>query len=1081
LSIPTNYEPIPQPPGYPVLGNLFDVKGAETPIQALMKLARQYGPIFKLHAGPVKLIVVSGFDLVDEICDDRHYDKMLGKALLDRRVVAGDGLFTSWTHEPNWKKAHNILLPTFSMQSMKSYMPQMADIAMQLVQKWERLNPEQDIDVPADMTRLTLDTIGLCGFDYRFNSFYSEEPHPFVASMVYNLEEATEALTRLPIQNKLMVRKHRKVQESQSFMNATIDKVIAERKASGDQSEKRDLLAHMLTGVDKESGEGLSDVNIRYQIITFLVAGHETTSGLLSFALYYLLNNPDVLAKAYEEVDRVLGADLSTAPTYEQVKQLKYVSQILKESLRLWPTAPIFTRHPYEPTVLGGKYQIDQQNSLTVLTPMLHRDPKIWGDNPEEFDPERFTREAEESRPANAYKPFGTGQRACIGRNFAMQEATLVLGMILQRFELIDHTNYELKIKQTLTMKPADFRLKVRPRTTRSTMVVAPPPIQEEAEPEPVPVAAVMPGNTPLLVLYGSNLGTTEGIANQIAEDATTRGFATTVASLDDYVDKLPREGAVVIASSSYNGTPPDNAASFFDWLCNDSLATDALKGVNYTVFGCGDRDWAATYQRVPKMIDSDMEAHGARRIYQRGEADASDDFDGQFRGWYEHLWDSIASELGTSMEAMDEVAQGHRYEVELITGPAQASPLVAEYDAKPMEILANRELQQKSGPNPSERSTRHIELTVPEGLSYKAGDHLGILPRNSEELVRRVMARFEFPQDARIRIRNNTSSKPFLPVERAVSVSDLLSSYVDLQAVARRSQIAVLAEYTECPPEKQKLIALGGDDPDSVARYREEVLEKNVSLIDLLEEFRACELPFNIYLELVPQLKPRYYSISSSPLVDPNRCSITVGVVEGPARSGRGRYRGVCSSYLADQPEGSVLDGFVRPPSTPFVPPEDPSTPMVMVAAGTGLAPFRGFLQERAAIKGEQEREVGTSLLFFGCRNPQQDYLYEEELKEFAEEGITKLECAFSRLEGQPKMYVQNALKEKHEEVWSRIEEGAVIYLCGDASRMAPAVEKAFIELYRDETGAGEAEGEGWMRDLKDSKRYVVDVWPRN
>ena len=154
----------------------------------------------------------------------------------------------------------------------------------------------------------------------------------------------------------------------------------------------------------------------------------------------------------------------------------------------------------------------------------------------------------------------------------------------------------------------------------------------------------------------------------------------------------------------------------------------------------------------------------------------------------------------------------------------------------------------------------------------------------------------------------------------------------------------------------------------------------------------------------------------------------------------------------------------------------------MVMVAAGTGLAPFRGFLQERAAIKGEQEdREVGTSLLFFGCRNPNQDYLYEEELKEYASEGITKLECAFSRLEGQPKMYVQNALKANQEEVWSRIEEGAVIYLCGDASRMAPAVEKAFIELYRDETGAGEAEGEAWMRELKDSNQYVVDVWPRN
>ncbi|MDX6380646.1 MAG: cytochrome / NADPH-cytochrome reductase, partial [Rubrobacteraceae bacterium] len=654
MSPVTTLEPIPQPPGYPILGNLFDMKAAETPIQALMKLARQYGPIFQLHVGPVNLIVVSGFDLVDEICDDKHYDKMLGRALLNRRATAGDGLFTSWTHEPNWKKAHNILLPTFSMQSMKSYMPEMADIAMQLVQKWERLNPEDEIDVPADMTRLTLDTIGLCGFDYRFNSFYREEPDPFVASMVYNLEVATEEQTRLPIQSRLMVRQRRQVQENQSFMNSTVDKVIAERKASGDQSDKKDLLSHMLSGVDKDTGERLDDVNIRYQIITFLVAGHETTSGLLSFALYFLLKNPEVLAKAYEEVDRVLGADLSAAPIYEQVKQLKYVSQILKESLRLWPTAPAFTRHPYEPTVLGGKYQVDKQSSLLVLTPMLHRDPKIWGENAEEFDPERFTPEAEQDRPANAYKPFGTGQRACIGRNFAMQEAALVLGMLLQRFEFIDHTNYQLKIKQTLTVKPADFRIKVRPRTTRSAMVVAPPPIREQPEPELAPAATVVQQNTPLLVLYGSNLGTTEGIAHQIADDGRTQGFATTVAPLDDYIDKLPREGAVVMASSSYNGTPPDNAAHFFDWLCNDSLGAEALKGVSYTVFGCGDHDWAATYQRVPKMIDTQMEAHGARRVYQRGEADASDDFDGEFRGWYEHLWSTLASSLGVSIDGAD-------------------------------------------------------------------------------------------------------------------------------------------------------------------------------------------------------------------------------------------------------------------------------------------------------------------------------------------------------------------------------------------------------------------------------------------
>jgi cytochrome P450/NADPH-cytochrome P450 reductase len=186
----------------------------------------------------------------------------------------------------------------------------------------------------------------------------------------------------------------------------------------------QDLLTSMLTGVDRESGEKLDDINIRYQIFTFLIAGHETTSGLLTFAIYFLLNNPDALAKAYEEVGRVLGDDLSSPPTNAQVNHLRYVSQVLKETLRLWPTAPAFTRHAYEDTALCGKYQVGKQDSLMVLTPMLHRDPKIWGKDAETFDPERFTQDAEQTRPANAYKPFGTGQRACIGRQFAMLEAT---------------------------------------------------------------------------------------------------------------------------------------------------------------------------------------------------------------------------------------------------------------------------------------------------------------------------------------------------------------------------------------------------------------------------------------------------------------------------------------------------------------------------------------------------------------------------------------------------------------------------------------------------------------------------------
>ena len=244
-----------------------------------MKLAEIYGPIFRLSLGGRSVLVLSSFELVNEVCDNERFDKFIGPGLMQARTIAGDGLFTAWTQEPNWKKAHNILTPSFGSMAIRSYLPEMVDIATQLVEKWSRLNPDEDIDVPGDMTRLTLDTIGLCAFSYRFNSFYSERPQPFVAAMQEALSFATSNLSKLPIQRRLMFRRTRRVQEDVSTMNGLIDRLIAERQANADQGRYSDLLQAMLTGVDRESGEKLDMVNVRYQILTFLVAGHETTAG----------------------------------------------------------------------------------------------------------------------------------------------------------------------------------------------------------------------------------------------------------------------------------------------------------------------------------------------------------------------------------------------------------------------------------------------------------------------------------------------------------------------------------------------------------------------------------------------------------------------------------------------------------------------------------------------------------------------------------------------------------------------------------------------------------------------------------
>lgn len=1079
---------MPHPPERPLLGNMLAL-GPTTPVQDLIKLGREYGPIFWLNMRGRVLLIVSGYDLVNELSNETRFDKSTRGALNKVRSFGGDGLFTARTQEPNWAKAHNILLPNFSQRAMQGYHPMMLDIAEQLMLKWERLNADDAIDVVSDMTRLTLDTIGLCGFDYRFNSFYREGNHPFVEAMVSALGITMEQLQRLPFQDLVKRGQDRKLRNAIRYMNEVVDRIIKDRRASGeDYTTKKDLLSYMLTGVDKKTGERLDDLNIRYQIITFLIAGHETTSGLLSFAIYALLNHPDVLARAYEEVDRVLGPDPSVKPTYAQVNQLSYVSQILRETLRLWPTAPMFSLYPYKDTVIGGQYQIKRSYQLAVLVPLLHRDPTVWGERAELFDPdEHFNREAEANRPGNAYKPFGNGQRACIGRQFAMQEATLVLGLILQRFKLIDHTRYQLKIKETLTMKPDGLMIKVRQRGDRDRLAAAPASVvvsagngaaAQPAAPA-APTATRPRHDTPLLVLYGSNLGTAEELARQIAQDADASGFATKVAPLDDYANRLPPEGAVVITSASYNGTPPDNAIQFVDWLNNGGLKADSLKGINYTVFGCGNRDWASTFQAVPRLLDRKLEEFGARRVYPRGEGDARDDFDGQFQVWYEPLWTKVATELGVDLGKLEAAESQPLYALEILPGE-QMSPFVDTLDANPMTVLVNRELHTKQGPNPSERSTRHIELQLPAAATYRAGDHLGVIPHNGEALVKRVAERFGFERDGYIRLRRTSNRKTFLPVDQTISVYRLLSDYVELQDVATRKDIQTLVDYTECPPEKARLQALVGDDEASVARYKEEVLARRKSLIDLLEESPACELPLNVYLELLSPLRPRYYSISSSPLQEPKACSITVGVVEAPARSGHGTFQGVCSNYLQRQAEDGVIYAFVKDTKSFFRLPEDPSTPLIMIGPGTGLAPFRGFLQERAAQKA-QGQTIGESLLFFGCRHPEQDFIYQDELKAFADQGVTRIMPCFSRLPGQPKTYVQDQVLACQDEVWQLIEQGAVVYVCGDASRMAPDVRRAFATIYREQTGADEPAAEQWLTDLTAQNRYLVDVWSSN
>ncbi|MDI9896180.1 cytochrome P450 [Rhodococcus sp. IEGM 1381] len=448
---------LPHPPyRVPVLGDIVGVD-PRTPIQDSTVLAGRLGPMFEREILGRRFVFASGADVVGELCDEKRFEKFLPPGVENLRDIGADGLFTAYSHEPNWQRAHDLLRPAFTAGAMRGYHEIMVDVADDLIEHWEgRSRSRAGTDVSSDMTKLTLETIGRTGFSYSFGSFARAEPHPFVAAMVGALTyNQRRSLLSIPAFAKpLFARSDRRYADNKQYLADVLADVVRTRRRSTE--EFSDLLQIMMDAAkDADNPNALSEANIGYQILTFLIAGHETTSGALSFALYYLANNPEVFERARAEVDEVWGPG---KPQFGQVPKLRYVRRVLDESLRLWPTVPAFGRGARADTVIGDDYRMAAGDWAVVLVTALHRDP-VWGERPNDFDPDNFLPDRIKARPAHVYKPFGTGERACIGRQFAIHEAVLVLGTILQRFDLQADPSYRLKVQERLTMMPDGFRV----------------------------------------------------------------------------------------------------------------------------------------------------------------------------------------------------------------------------------------------------------------------------------------------------------------------------------------------------------------------------------------------------------------------------------------------------------------------------------------------------------------------------------------------------------------------------------------------------------------------------------------------
>ncbi|KAI8312058.1 Bifunctional cytochrome P450/NADPH--P450 reductase [Colletotrichum sp. SAR11_59] len=897
-----------------------------------------------------------------------------------------------------------------------------------------RLGPSVPIEVADDFTRLTLDTIALCSMDYRFNSFYlDKKTHPFVESMIAVLGEADLQAVLPDFVSLLRPRAMSRFRKNIEQMQSTCREIIAQRRQLPTKDQSNDLLNAMLNGRDPETGDSLSEEAIVDNIITFLVAGHETTSGLLSFSIYYLVEHPEEMRKAREEVDRVIG---DGPINVQHLQQLPFLDSVFRETLRLMPTAPEYYVTPFKDEIIGGK------------------DPAVWGADAEEFKPDRMRNL--DSIPKHAWKPFGNGMRGCIGRAFAWQEAQLVIAMLLRNFDIKkDDPGYKLKVKHLLTIKPAGFKVRVslrddkRPTEFLKSLRAR---SNDAEEPSRLPMQHVLPERGLMTVLYGSDTGTCEALAQRLVVEASRRGFTPKSMSMNDAAGSLPKDGPVIMITASYNGLPSRDATKFVSWA--QSLQAGDLRGVRFAVFGCGHRDWPATLFKVPMVLDAMLDAAGAQRLTTLGTAEtATCDVFSELENWLDdRLWPALLDNLGHVGDV-----QSPDVDIEVRLG-TESQP-TARKGFVPAFVEESRVLSAKGVPQ-----KRHLELRQPEGVNYQAGGHLQVLPQNEPQLVQKVLSRFNITGDTLITITSRSGRSSSLPLNKPITAWDLFASYFELTHTATPRSIETLAEVAEKEETRATLRTLSSKTSD--------IRDKRLTIVDLLMTFTDIKLSVPSFLSMLPQMRPRTYSFSSSPSWKSGFATLTYTVEE----------KGVASNYLASLSPGDVMQISLMPATLNFSLPDihsRTSTPVIMIGAGTGLAPFRGFVQDRAvALRGGAC--LAPAILFFGCRGPELDDMYRDELDNFEKEGVVTVVRAFSRARGAPHKYVVDQLpsfKDQLSEMWKN---GARVYVCG-AKKVADAVFEVLRPMLLEaemEPGQPVAiDIDTWNKTVP-GNRYVVEIF---
>ncbi|KAK2670434.1 Cytochrome P450 [Fusarium oxysporum f. sp. vasinfectum] len=986
---------IPGPEGLPVLGNLLDIDLHDS-LTSLIQMGQKYAPVFALDIGGKRKVIICSRDLLDELCDETRFHKLVTGGVQKLRPLGGDGLFTAQHGNRDWEIAHRILVPLFGPLKIRDMFPDMQDVSEQLCLKWARIGPSATIDVAKDFTRLTLDTIALCTMSFRFNSFYSNEKmHPFIESMSAALVDAEKQSMLPDFIGSCRIKALSAFKKHVGAMKALCNDLIQDRRKN--PVEGKDLFNAMLEGKDPKTGSNMSDESIVGNLITFLIAGHETTSGLLSFAFYYLLENPHVMEKARDEIDDVVG---DSNLNVHHLAKLPYINMILRETLRLMPTAPGFYVTPFKDETIGGEYKVTANQPLFCFLHLIHRDPAVWGPDADEFRPERMADEFFNKLPKNAWKPFGNGMRGCIGREFAWQEAQLIIIMILQNFDLWKaDPSYKLKVKLSLTIKPDGFNMHVKLRKHRklSSLFKSPslssllPSSRDSRQNVDLTDAKDL---KPISIFYGSNTGTCGALAQRLSAECASFGFMPPKPlPLDSATKNLSKDGPNILFAASYDGRPSDNAAEFTKWA--ESLQPGDLEGIQFAVFGCGHKDWGSTLYRVPRILDKCLAYAGAERLVDVGLTDAStgrlySDFDDWTNG-------QLFPELVNRHGGVPRDAQADpQLRLNVTVNQSQKHDMAGNF--KMAEVVENQPLTYPGVPR-----KHSLLLKLPKDMTYTPADHVLVLPKNRPQLVQQVMSVFGVDGDTVLTI---SSKRPtFLPTETPILASNLFSSLVELSQTISRTSLKRLADFAGNEQTKGDIYMLAGD------QYDKQIDERRITILDILSKYPSINMPLSTFLPMLPQMRPRTYSFASAPEWKPGHGMLLFSVVEAEdAYAGSfARPGGLATNYMAQlRPGDSVLveSRPCKPELRAAMTTLEPKVPVIMIAVGAGLAPFLGFLQKRYLETPKYQcTEQPACTLLFGCRGANKDDICRDTLDEYSRAGVVSVHRAYSR---DPQLIVQ-------------------------------------------------------------------------